>query len=51
MKLIDYDLIDETMKKHLKKPPYELKLFIYSIGTSKEKSFLTGWIKTSKRLK
>ena len=39
VKLIDYDLLDETMKKHLKKPPYELKLFIYSIGMSKEKKF------------
>lgn len=39
VKLIDYDLLDETMKKYFKKPPYELKLFIYSIGTSKEKKF------------
>ena len=50
VKLLNYDMIDKNMKQYFKRPPSELRLFIYTIGISKEKRFFDWMDRNVKKI-
>lgn len=50
VKLLNYDMIDGNMKQYFKRPPSELGLFIYTIGTSREKKFFDWMDRNVKKI-